>query len=294
MSERVSLVLAPFGRSRELADRIAHDAGIPVVDPSHLYNDRELTKILGAELPFCVASEAALAVARNGRAIVVGPFESWGGRCTSPIDAARCIVGKLRKMLCARVLQTFVLIPEDESCLGRAGPLPASIAPVVHPLDPFDGFTLDVPVGLPTNVLACNQVRVIHVVDEERVKHETVLYDATPQVVPLSWIDARLDTSTLEVTRVSFEGPNGCSLILLPPRTWGEDDVRRGQHLTLNPGKCGSRPRPPALMRSIAKAVENGVEVCRLADDDVFDVRTAQRFPSVTRPVAWALEAFGG
>ncbi len=295
MSAPAVLVLSPLASSREFAILAAQKLNYPVVDPCSLYSNPSLTGILGAERVFCTTSEIALAVAHAGGAVVLDPVDNWCDRCNCSKDIALTVsilLRKVRRMLCNRLVRCAILSPLDDPRICENS-LPTFCTLIRHGNDmpTLEEFEKLIPRGVPTIAVACNQVRVIYKVDDAQVKHETVLFDPVAQMVPLAWLDDSKLGVGGEATQLTIAGSNGCSLVLLSPRKWGEDE-RMGQHITLHPGKCGTRSRPPAKMRSVAKAVERGDATCCLGSEDVIDLRDGTRDRVAVCPVAWAVDAF--
>ena len=295
MSAPAVLVLSPFASSREFAILAAQKLNYPVVDPCSLYSNPSLTGILGAERVFCTTSEITLAVAHAGGAVVLDPVDNWcDQRSKDIVLTVSVLLRKVRRMLCNRQVRCAILSPLEDQRICEEN-LPTFCTLMRHgngmpALEEFEKL-INMPRGVPTNAVACNQVRVIHKVDDAQVRHETVLFDPVAQMVPLAWLDDSKFSVDGDATMLTIAGSNGCSLVLLPPRKWGEDE-RMGQHITLHPGKCGTRSRPPAKMRSVAKTAERGDATCCLGSGDVIDLRNGTRERVAVCPVAWAVDAF--
>ena len=282
MSQHVILFLAPYAGSREAA-HIADKLECKVVDPSCLFDCSKTTQQLGSEHNFCLTSHVAWMLAQHGRAIVLGPIKQWGKYKKNGVPP---LLTKIQRMLCTRQVQ-FVVLEEGGMTNDDITWLPKTI---MHP-GPVDNFTLQsLPLSFSTTVVACNQVRVIYFDEDDKARHETVLFDAF-ETHPVLFGNLPTLPKMIDAERIDIWGPCGCSLILLPPRVF-EDEMRKGQHLTLHPGKDkNGTPRLPATMRAVAKALERGDAVCSISENDILDLSHVSRGPTRVRPLGWALDA---
>ena len=269
----VVVVLAPSSESRDAACRAAAVLGCKMIDPMRLLGDDHTN--LDAEHSVCLTSEVALAAARYGKVVVSGPISKWGKK--------DLLVPKLRKMLSTRRL--FLVVMSEEPPL-----LDHPFLADAHVVGITDLPALKLPPIAPTNVLMCNQIRIIYRHDTQPAKHETVFYDAeAAQPISLTSLTALEETVVAEL--VCVEGAFGCSLILLPPRRF-DGELRMGQHITLCPGRSAhGKSRAPATMRLVAKSLERGDSVCCISEGDALDLTLLTRESVSLSVIGWAVDA---
>lgn len=292
-------IFVPTSDSFVLAKDISDAMKNKILDPSSLFDDATLTSSLGEERIFCTTSEAALALSQYGSAVILGPTKFWGEKRGKHFNMS--LFAKLSKMLVCRSMTCVFLLPGDTTTV-----VPIEVARALFENVPHDSIVIthnptasatdvlqhmDGWIGNPTEVIGCNQVRVMYALDG-RVKHETVFFDAqTPHMMRIATLPP-ISNAPFMATRVEVEDDNGFSFVALPPREF-DDILRTGQHITLNPGKNKSKKsRPPATMRIAAKAVENKEEFCHFGEDDIVPLDKLKLTPIEICPVTWAFEAF--
>ena len=292
-------IFVPMSESFGLAKEISNAMENKVLDPISLFDDAVLTASLGEERIFCTTSEAALALVHYGSAVILGPTKFWGERRGKHFNMS--LFSKLSKMLVCRSLTCVFLLPGETTSV-----VPIEVARALSQDVPHDSIVIthnptasaadvlqymDGLIGKPTEVIGCNQVRVMYAFDG-RVKHETVFFDAqTPHMMRIATVPP-ISNAPFMATRVEVENDEGFSFVALPPRNF-DDILRTGQHITLNPGKNKSKKnRPPATMRIAAKAVERNEKTCHFGEDDIVPLDKLKLTSIEIRPVTWAFEAF--
>ena len=292
-------IFAPMSDSFALAKDVSDAMKNKVLDPSVLFDDATLTSLLGEERIFCTTSEAALALSQNGSAVILGPPDFWGEKRGKHFNMS--LFAKLSKMLVCRSLVCVFLLPGDTTSSAPIAvaqalldDVPNNSIVITH--DPTANATdvlrhMDGLTGEPTEVIGCNQIRVMYAFDG-RVKHETVLFDAqTPYMMHIPNIPP-ISSAPFIATRVEVEDEFGFSFVALPPREF-DNILRTGQHITLKSGKNKSKKgRPPATMRIAAKAVETKKESCQFGEDDIVPLDKLKMTSTEVCPIAWAFEAF--
>lgn len=293
--DRLLVVLVPDVAAHATAQVAAVKLNCHFVDPDSLFGSTEITSVLGAERFFCTVSEIAIRAAKDGCVVVGGPPTRWSEKK----GAKPCItiVPKLRKMLFDRIVDFVVLHASSEAASLADLKLPATT-----PTCEISGTDIDVCDALdlvalrhrtvPTDSITCNQLRVIYLDVSSTAKHETVLFDAkearTFDMRELSALPAWIDVDEVRVDR-----PNGCTLVLLPSRQLVGQEMRSGQHITVDAGKTeAGGPRAPVGMRAVAISLEQGEVEAMISEKDKICLANVQCRRVRIRPLAWAFDAF--
>ena len=305
MSDTALFILAPSDESQEVAKKIASFLKCHVVTSNNLFQDEKTTMSLRPEHAICLVSETACSLAKLGSVVLGAPVKLWGYYNKKELKFN--IVQKMKKMLCNRRLIVYILMPVyntdvqlstwEEDPIGFFN-LPNDTIILEHELDntlsdciksSLNHYLQSETPPRPSCMLLCNQIRLVYLHNEVG-RHETVFFDAhDTQAVNLDKLNCII-RQEFEARHVTIEGSNGCSLIVLPPRNF-QDELRYGQHITIDPGSNASGKRKPVAMRAVAKSLEKDDNECVIADD-VIDLTKRSNLKTFITPIAWAFDVF--